>query len=179
MKIVSCACFTLIVTSLVGGELPPPEVTTETASTFYRGFKRLTKEPHFVSSLFSVLCSPPTPEMVERDKRATGPHYHSTVHVYVNQPADETIAKKLARFPPGAVIVKEKLGNEGTVAAIGGMIKRAPGFAPENGDWEYFYTDKKGGFSVGRLQNCADCHAGAKARDYVYTAWTLGRDAHR
>jgi hypothetical protein len=61
--------------------------------------------------------------------------------------------------------------NDNSVAGIGGMIKRAPGFDSKNGDWEYFYSGKTAGFSIGRLQNCAECHAGAKTTDYVFCGW--------
>jgi len=184
-----------LATVLLGSE-PPPEapITKETAFTFYRSFKRLTKQPHLVAPLTATLCIGPTPAMKERERRATGPHYQSFIHVYVNGLADETIARGGGAFPPGAVIVKEKLaafdssGAEPSVSGVGGMIKRAPafdpkvsgvggmikrapGFDPANGDWEYFYCEKDGELSSGRLQSCAACHAEAKQTDYVFSVW--------
>ena len=166
-------------TALLGSE-PPPEVgvTKETVFTIYRSFKRLTKQPHFVAPLTAVLCIAPAPAIAEREKRATGPHYRTFIHVYVNGLADETITGGRATFPPGAVIVKEKLIADGSVARTGGpvsgvagMIKRAPGFDPKNGDWEYFYSDKIAELSTGRLQNCGECHSNAKSTDYVFSVW--------
>jgi len=63
----------------------------------------------------------------------------------------------------------ESIASKGEVTGVGGMIKRAPGFDAEHGDWEYFYADKTAGFSTGRLANCIDCHAGAKRKDYVFS----------
>jgi hypothetical protein len=85
----------------------------------------------------------------------------------------DAVAQKLDAFPAGAIIVKEKLGNDRSAAAVGGMIKRDAGFDPANGDWEYFYVAKPGGFSTGHLQNCIECHARTKQTDYVYSVRKL------
>ncbi len=74
--------------------------------------------------------------------------------------------------------MKEKLGGKGqdAVIEIGGMIKRAKGFDPANGDWEYFFHDSDGKLSTGKaLSRCADCH-NAAVNDHVYAAW---RFAHK
>ena len=67
--------------------------------------------------------------------------------------------------------MKEKLGEDGALTGVGGMIKRTAGFDPKNGDWEYFYSDKVEGFSIGRLQKCAGCHDLVKHTDYVFGGW--------
>ena len=72
-------------------------------------------------------------------------------------------------MPLGSVIVEEKLNDKQAVTFIGGMIKRAAGFDPANGDWEYCYFDDKAGFSQGKLANCAGCHAKAGESDFVFT----------
>ena len=131
---------------------------------FYKPFRfqRLTKQPHYVAPLTAILCTFPSPELIEREKAATGPHYHARVHIYSNPIAADAITSKLATFPTGAVIVKEKLADDGAPIAVGGMVKRASGYDTKNGDWEYFYSANTGGFSTGRLQNCAECHAQRK-----------------
>ena len=150
----------LAAATVLGSEEPAQvTVTKDTAFTFYRPFKRLTKEPHYVAPLTAILCTYPSPELIEREKRATGPHFQASVHIYANPLAEDTISRKLHVFPVGAVIVKEKLAADGSASAVGGMIKRAPGFASSSGDWEYFYSEKTGGFSMGKLQNCAECQA--------------------
>ena len=159
-----------LVATLLAGD-PPPAVTKDTVSTFYRQFKRVTKDPHYVAPLTATLCMAPGPELVEREKRMTGLHHRTSVHIYANPPAEDVIKVNTGVFPAGAVIVKEKLAADGSVTGVGGMIKRAPGFDAKNGDWEYFYSDSAAGFSIGKLQNCADCHANAKAADYVFYGW--------
>jgi hypothetical protein len=152
------------VVGLLAGEPPAGvTVTKENAFTFFRDYKRLTKEPWRNPLVYTVDC---VPETVKNYTHAT-----TGIHVYVNPLADDTIAQKRKVFPAGAVIVKEKLGTNGVVIGVGGMVKRAAGFDPKNGDWEYFYSDKDYGFTVGRLQKCADCHAGAKETDYVISVW--------
>ena len=40
------------------------------------------------------------------------------------------------------------------------MVKRAPGFYPEGGDWEYLIVDPNGSIERrGKLPLCARCHA--------------------
>jgi len=148
-------------------------VTEQSAFTFYKPFKRLTKQPQYVAPLTAVLCSLPSPASLEQEKAATGPHYHAYVHIYANPLAVDAATQKLEAYPAGAVIVKEKLAADGSVAAVGGMIKRDSGFDAGNGDWEYFFAAKAGGFSAGRLENCIDCHGQAKATDYVYSVRKL------
>lgn len=159
-----CSCASLL------SAAEPVSVTKETAFTFYGGFKRLTTQPYRVAPLTARLCAMPSPELVEREKRATGPHYKVRIHLYANAVADDAMIRKLDTFPTGSIIVKEKLAADDSVAGVGGMIKRAPGYDAANGDWDYFYSDKGGAFFAGRLQNCADCHASAKASDYVFSA---------
>ncbi len=160
--------------TLLALDLPAPVVVTkENAFTFYRTFKRLTKQPHLVAPLTAALCTTPRPEVVEREKNATGPHYQNSIHLYANALAEESITRRLLAFPEGAVIVKEKLNGQEGADGVGGMIKRAPGYDPSNGDWEYFYADGATGFSTGKLQNCITCHAQARATDYVYSVWNL------
>jgi len=109
-------------------------------------------------------------------------------------------------YPVGAVIVKEKAAmpapksppvasppslagkplalNEiakranGLVrsAGSGGMIKRAPGYDPEHGDWEYLYFTDPEHVEHGKLLSCVQCHEAAQSTDRVYGFWAM---AHR
>ncbi len=166
----------LLASTLLAGDLPSsPVINKDTVFTFFRSFKRLTKWPHVVAPLTGLLCRAPTPEEVVSEKLLAGSHYKTSIHIYVNKPANEAVARKSAVFPIGAVIVKEKLGDLGLVTGVGGMIKHDAGYDPENGDWEYFYADKASTFATGRMRNCAECHAKAKARDFVFSVWNLER----
>jgi hypothetical protein len=52
----------------------------------------------------------------------------------------------------------------------GAMIKRAAGFDPSHGDWEFAYWEPSSGILDGptEAQSCGSCHAGANATDYVF-----------
>ncbi len=144
-------------------------ITVENAFTFYRSFERLTKVPRRVQPSVAEMCMTPSPEAIARVKAATGPHGEALVHFYANTEGAALRAKATDPFPVGAVIVKEKLDTDGRAHAIGGMRKRPAGFDPANGDWEYFYATRSGSFTLGKLANCAACHAQTKATDYVYS----------
>lgn len=151
----------------------PLVVTKESAATFYREFKRLTKEPRHVAPLTAELCRTVTKDDLARDKAIAGPHAQNWIYIYANASAADSIAAKGAKFPEGAVIVKEKLGKDwNSVTGIGGMVKRAKGYDPANGDWEFFFYTPGGDFTTGKLANCIDCHNGGK-RDHVFSVWSL------
>ncbi|GEP41699.1 cytochrome P460 family protein [Brevifollis gellanilyticus] len=146
-----------------------PKITKETVKSFYLNYTRLTEKPYGVNAILSLLCSRPTPEMIDRLKSAHGPHYTNSIHLYANENAAPVYKDAKKVLPVGSVIVKEKLDDTLVVRGIGGMIKREAGFDAANGDWEYFYFDGHVGFSRGKLANCAGCHAKAKETDFVFT----------
>ncbi len=86
----------------------------------------------------------------------------------------------------GSVIVKQKqmmgyLDKDGRQiherdTGVGGMVKRAPGYDPKHGDWEYFYFENTGKIESGRIASCVNCHVSAKDRDYVFGTWR--KDGH-
>ncbi|HKQ67682.1 MAG TPA: cytochrome P460 family protein, partial [Polyangiaceae bacterium] len=75
------------------------------------------------------------------------------------------------RFPEGAVLVKRHTdASSGAPGPIFAMIKRARGFFPDGGDWEYLATSAKGSIDErGPLAPCARCHAEAPS-DWVFGA---------
>lgn len=148
-------------------------VNEKNALSFYREFTRITKHPHPVAPLTAALCTVPSNAVAEREKQVTGLHYKASVHLYVNPVAMPTITSRVADFPAGSIIVKEKLADGGKVSGVGGMIKREAGYDTTNGDWEYFYSGNPGEFASGRITSCIDCHRAAKATDYVYSVWSL------
>ena len=148
-------------------------VNEKNARTFYRDFTRLTKHPHLVAPLTATLCTTLSHAVVEREKRTTGPHYRTSIHLYANPAAIAAVNGQLPQFPVGSVIVKEKLADAGKVSGVGGMIKREAGYDASNGDWEYFYYGNPGEFSSGRIRSCIECHRAAKSTDYVYSVWSL------
>ncbi len=160
-------------TALILSAAEPLVITKDSAATFYREFKRLTKEPRHVAPLTAGLCSPPSQAVLDREKAIVGPHAQTWIHIYANPTAADSIAAKGAKFPVGAVIVKEKLGDDRqSVTGIGGMVKRAKGYDSANGDWEFFFYTPGGEFTTGKFANCVDCHNGGK-RDHVFSVWSL------
>lgn len=147
------------------------DINGKNVFTFYRSFERLTKKPRRVQPSIAMLCTTPTAEAKEAIKRATGPHHEALVHFYANPPGQRR--QRNDPFPVGAVLIKEKVGDEeGQQAyAVGGMRKREAGFDPGNGDWEYFYATLSGAFSIGKLANCIACHSRARSTDYAFGAW--------
>jgi hypothetical protein len=69
------------------------------------------------------------------------------------------------QFPRG---FRPKLDPKNAITAIGGVRKRESGFDPVNGDWEYFYPEKSGRFSLGKLSHCSGRHQQTRKRDDVY-----------
>jgi len=145
-------------------------VTEQSVFSFSKSLVLLTPSPIIVSVELAIKCTTPTAAELAADERRIGPHSDAFVNLYVNELAKRAIADKAVLFPTGAVIVKEKLKRDVSATAVGGMVKRAAGFDPDHGDWEYFYAAKSGGFASGRLDNCIACHTQAKSRDYVFFA---------
>ena len=86
-------------------------------------------------------------------------------------------------FVPGTVLLKEHYksenGQPGAPETITLMIKREKGYDPKAGDWEYsqFETNGKmlmeGNSQRSKIfQNCTECHANIKERDYIFTTYS-------
>lgn len=150
-------------------------ITKDSVATFYRNFKRLTVQPHYVAPLTGMLCRSPSKEQLDKETTMTGPHTRVLVHIYANPTSANSIASNDDVFPVGAVIIKEKFPRDAKeIAGIGGMVKRAKGYDPAGGDWEFFYYTPGGDFSTGKLANCVECHNGGK-RDHVFSVWSLDK----
>ena len=151
--------------------------------TYSKDLKKLTPKPHLVNGYLFLLCRRVSDEEILKiQKEQTGPHFLTHVDIYTDKAGAEALKAGKAKLPVGTVIVKEKskkaeypisLGKEGGVGkeGIGGMIKREPGYDPENGDWEYFYSDKDGKVTSGKMKNCIECHKKAAEKDYVFRTW--------
>ena len=147
-------------------------VTKENVATFYQKFMRLISSPRFVPRRIILACGAPDPGPVIKDPQMDSPHAGAWVNVLANASAIDAIITTANEFPEGAVIVKEKLDSQKQPTEIGGMIKRARAYDPANADWEYFYRDRAGNFTSGKLANCASCH-NAAPRAQLYSVWKL------
>ena len=107
-------------------------------------------------------------------RRESRTHDASLGFVYANALAREGFAKDGAgaKFPVGSVIVREKLSSEADVLPqlVAVMIKRAPGFNPSGGDWEFFIADGKLTKVRERQKtgSCLNCHSSQAERDFVH-----------
>ena len=168
MKRLPCIFLFAALGAVISAE--PLAINRDSIKTFYRQFPKLTKEPVRVGEIMTISCvGIPFPREVRQQEKKTGPHTEALVHYYTNEQAQVVYRSHQYPFPVGSVVVKEKLDRDGVVIGIGGMRKRESGFNSAHGDWEFFYTDARTGFQIGGLQHCAECHAAAKASDYVFT----------
>ena len=152
----------------------PPAITPEKVRENYKTFARITKEPKSIGAEFADFCDVPRMEEMMKE---TGPHVMHYLHYYLNEVAQRHRADRISgAYPPGSVIVKEKLfgtgrrGVELARTAVAGMIKREPGSSPKTGDWEFFYFGQGFGPVDGKaivwekakdLKSCVSCHSNA------------------
>ena len=113
---------------------------------------------------------PSSPAPREDHKRS-----ESFARVYANPLASHGMSPGKVQFPVGSVIVREKLLRHDSTEPelVTAMFKRARGFSPRTGDWEFFIIDR----GMKRVKdrettgNCAACHANAKETDWVYKTY--------
>ena len=136
----------------------------------------------------------PTPELMEPraaiscviipGREEPSPHLHKYVSVFVNPVGrEQMMTRQEPKFPVGSMIIKEKLGkpDSTTPELLTGMIKREPGYDPNNGDWEYLVLNGSASTIVerGKLTRCSSCHSSYKRTDFVtrtYLPQTVARE---
>lgn len=144
------------------------------AAQGYKGWTRLNAQPYHASPTVSALCRSLTPK--EQHVLDSDPHKEAWITVYANPKAAHSIKNHDKWvFPEGSVLVKEKRNKpdakEPDLKTV--MVKRAPGYFPKGGDWEYAVLDAKDHVQAdGKIVLCASCHAnyaqtGYAALDYL------------
>jgi hypothetical protein len=89
---------------------------------------------------------------------------------YVNKTAYTAIKGKKGMLPDGAIIVKENYSADKKLGAFTVMYK-VKGYNPTAGDWFWVKYLPDGKIAVeGKVDACINCHAQAKATDYVFGA---------
>ena len=160
----------------------PSGSTIAVIAAEYSNYRKMTDADVFVNPELAMLCIGASQAHVEAARQTKGPHAHSAIRVMMNESAAQTFAGGGGGYAPGAVIVKQKTllpTRDARSAArdraiqngVGGMVKRAPGFDPAHGDWEYFYFDDATKIESGRMTSCIACHEAAKPTDYVFGTW--------
>lgn len=111
------------------------------------------------------------------DSLPVGKDTPTNLLIFMNSQAEAAFYSKKT-YPAGSIIVKEK--NIGTMAtAVGGMIKRWPGFDPDHGDWEFFYAplntmpSRPAIIHIDNVNvtNCIQCHNSVAENDHVFGNW--------
>lgn len=158
----------------------PQPAVAEVANAFPT-YRQITKSVVYVNPELAMLCRGASQEEVEAARLKYGPHAHTGILIYMNEPAAKAFGGTGSAFPVGAVIVKQKTllgyrnaeGKEIRQAAkgVGGMIKRPAGYDPAHGDWEYFYFEDPKKIESGRIESCVQCHSAAKDKGYVFGNW--------
>jgi hypothetical protein len=118
----------------------------------------------------------PPPEREE--KRPEGEAEHADESdasnvVYFNGAAAAALkGARPIKFPAGSVIVSEKPPKPGdsTPQVLAVMAKRAAGFSPRSGDWEFLVVDAALTKVRGRQKggSCLKCHAARRESDFVF-----------
>lgn len=100
-------------------------------------------------------------------------HNNNWVGIYVDQLAEETYRSASSPYPRCAKIVKPIYADASGagVRKLTVMMKMAPGYDPENGDWWYGVYDASGTelWRAGKLPECIICHEQAEETDYLFS----------
>ena len=169
---IKCYTNALAIVAAIVSCLHSPSATTGEASAewfanHYAELQRITSAPVAVDPSITAACTTSV-----NQGQFGGPHAEAAISIYVNDITRSALTES-SSFAPGAVIVKLKhrdAQNPRGKEAIGGMIKRNPGYNPASGDWEFFYREN-GKLESGRLSSCIECHATASKSDYVFASW--------
>ncbi|MDB6133252.1 MAG: hypothetical protein JWM59_1495 [Verrucomicrobiales bacterium] len=145
----------------------------EIAASYDNGYIKVTDKAVYVNYELAIQCITVSEDQIQAARIVKGPHARSLIHIYMNESAFKAFPKKGSLYPVGSVIVKHKLlsGSGNAAVGVGGMVKRAAGFDPDHGDWEYFYFEDKSKIESGRLETCVQCHGKAVGTDYVFGTW--------
>jgi len=132
----------------------------------YRQWTLVNPTPQFMDPPSAIACG------INFGRTEASPHVKKYVSVYVNSVGREAMmTKRRPKFPVGTMIVKEKLGDPLSTnpELLTAMIKREPGYNPENGDWEYLMLDGEASKIVerGKLTRCSGCHQHYEKTDFV------------
>ena len=132
----------------------------------YRQWTLVNPTPQLMEPLAAISCA------LIPGRQEPSPHLHKYISVFVNPVGrEQMMTKQTPEFPVGSMIVKEKLAtaDSTTPELLTAMIKRAPGYNPEGGDWEYLVLDGTASKIVerGKLTQCSECHRPYEHSDFV------------
>lgn len=140
----------------------------------YRKWHKVNPTPVRMGDQLVVLCAAPPPA------RTASIHAAKYITVYTNEIGRKAMSdpKMATAFPTGSIIVKEKLPSIDSRKAelLTVMVKREKGFAPDDGDWQYFVADPTGKITArGKdVEACAKCHRDAAKTQFVFRTYSFG-----
>lgn len=142
----------------------------------YQKWPMLTPGPVDVSEGTYFLCNIVNTEARKRLIESQGPHWSPAIRVYANDTAKAAIDEKKGKFPPGSVLVKEKLMRR-KVVAITAMIRERDGYdySDQKNNWRYFYVNKDEEMQFGRIESCRECHKKAAETDFAFLKYSTYR----
>jgi cytochrome P460 len=132
----------------------------------YRQWTLVNPTPQLMEPLSAYSCA------INLGRQKESPHLNKYVSVFVNPLGrEQMLTRRSPKYPVGSMIVKEKLGSADstTPEVLTAMIKRDPGYNPENGDWEYLVLDGTASTILerGKLTRCSGCHTQYQHRDFI------------
>ncbi len=138
---------------------------------------QVNNDPYQMPAAVAALCAPVV--LLEPESKKN-PHAASYITVYVNKAGRESMfAKQPQRFPEGSIIVKEKFNSpedrKPLLYTI--MRKRAAGYNPKVGDWEFSVVGPNGTElrASGKLENCQGCHLTKSESDFVFRPYVTSQ----
>lgn len=139
----------------------------------YKNWTKASKSNFVMNTASATACAATRREVpIKGSEIEKSPHKDKYINVFVNAVGKEAmLMQKRPKFPVGTVIVKEKLSSPDSLIPelLTVMIKRAKGFNPKVGDWEFMTLngDATEVTSKGKLENCQTCHIGYKQNDFI------------
>ena len=95
------------------------------------------------------------------------------VDIYVNELAAETYLEATAPYMPGSAVIKPLYtdADRSSIARLVVMVKMAPLYSPQFGDWWYGVYDEYGSeaWEEGKIGSCIVCHMRAQKTDFMFS----------
>lgn len=146
-----------------GAVIPPPGNWARD----YKKWERVTAKPLHLPDATAVLCAAPSPPP------EPNPHRNYHFRVYVNPTARKAmLSQKSPHFPPGSVLVKEKLASPDDPRPVLLTVMSRPE-ASTVGDsaWSYYVLDPDGKVKSGATDHCQRCHEKVRGQDFVFRSY--------
>jgi hypothetical protein len=132
----------------------------------YKKWERVTAKPLHLPNPTAVLCA-------AAGQSDPNPHRDYHFRVYVNPTARKAmLAEKNPQFPPGSVLVKEKLASPDDPRPVLLTVMSRPEASTEGDSaWTYYVLDPDGKVKSGATDHCQRCHEKVRGQDFVFRTY--------